>query len=484
MVETRVEEDFLGQQAIPSDALFGIHSVRASRNFPDQIRFNNEWYKAMGAVKLACYQTCHKYYEALKSSLAPSEIPFRIIEEEKLKAMEQAAIEIMDGKWFDYFIVPATQGGAGTSINMNVNEIIANRALLISGKQPGDYSSIDPIEHANIYQSTNDVVPTALKVAAMRMLQTLESAIDHLRKKTEESEKTYRDIPRLAFTQMQAAVPSTYGQLFSAYNDALARDWWRVSKALERIKVVNLGGSAIGTAVGVPQFLVMEATPTLRLITQLPITRGENLADVTQNQDSLVEVHAILKALAVNLEKISSDLRILASNLNGSSEVKIPARQVGSSIMPAKVNPVIVEYVICEAHKVYANDQLITSLAASGCLDLNAYIPTIGDALLSSIQSLTNACRSLADNLIADLVIDQQKAESRLFESPAVTTAIAVFTGYHQAAILSKYMTENNCSVFEANRVLKIVTDEQLKKILDPARLTKLGFNISDFNNI
>jgi aspartate ammonia-lyase len=484
MIETRLEEDFLGQLAIPADALYGIQSVRASQNFPDSSRFNLEWYKAMGAVKLACYQTCHKYYEALKSSLSSSEIPFRIIEEEKLKAMEQAAIEIMDGKWFDQFIVPATQGGAGTSINMNINEIIANRALLISGEVLGNYSIFDPIEHSNIYQSTNDVVPTALRIAIMRMLQKLEFSIDHLRKKTEETEKIYRDTPRLAYTQMQAAVPSTYGQLFSSYNDALARDWWRVSKAMERIKVVNLGGSAIGTAIGVPQFFVMEATPMLRLITHLPVTRGENLSDITQNQDSVVEVHAILKALAVNLEKISSDLRLLASNLIGSAEVKIPARQVGSSIMPAKVNPVIVEYVICETHKVYANDQLITSLAASGCLDLNAYIPTIGDALLSSIQSLTNACLSLADNLIADLMVDKAKAESKLFESPAVATAIAVFTGYHKASILSKYMTENNCSVFDANLALNIIPHDQLEKILDPARLTKLGFNISDFNNL
>jgi len=399
---------------------------------------------------------------------------------EQLNALITAAGEIAAGDHFSHFIVPAVQGGAGTSINMNINEIIANRALLILDREPGEYNMIDPIETANIYQSTNDVIPTALKVAVMELLQTLEDAVNNTRKETENLEKRYRGSLRVCFTQLQEAVPGTYGQLFSSYSDALSRDWWRVSKASERIRQVNLGGGATGTGISIPRFFIMEVVGQLRKITGLPLSQGENLSDITANQDTLVEVHAILKAHAVNLEKIVSDLRLLSSGLNEKREVLLPEKQAGSSIMPGKVNPVIPEFVISAAHEVYSNDQLITSLAGQGNLELNAYLPSIGQALIRSLKLLTSMNRSLAQHLLAGLKINEELAAERLFRSPAITTALAPLTGYHKAAALARHMAANHLDIFDANAALNTMAPEKLKKIVTAEYLLKKGFTIND----
>ena len=296
---------------------------------------------------------------------------------------------------FDHFIVPAVQGGAGTSINMNINEIITNSALLKTGHRCGEYNIIDPLEHANIYQSTNDVIPTALTVAVMKLLQSLEEKINILRQKVEKFEKKNREKLRPGYTQMQEAVPSSFGLLFSTYNEALSRDWWRVSKCSERIKQVNLGGGAIGTGLSLPRFFIMEVVPELRNLTGLPLAHSENLSDATSNLDKWVEIHATLKAHAVNLEKISSDLRLLASDISGYRSSQLPERQVGSSIMPGKINPVIPEFVISASHKIYSNDVLVSSLCGQGTLELNAYLPVIGCAVIESINLLISCNHSL-----------------------------------------------------------------------------------------
>ncbi len=243
---------------------------------------------------------------------------------------------------------------------MNINEIITNLSLLKTGNKCGEYTFIDPTEHANIYQSTNDVIPTALTVAVMKLLMDLEDSINSLRQKVEEYERQGREKLRPGYTQMQEAVPSSFGMLFGAYNEALSRDWWRVSKCSERIKQVNLGGGAIGTGMAIPRFFIMEVVPELRNITGLQLAHSENLADATSNLDRWVEIHATLKAHAVNLEKMSSDIRLLASDVAVRKTISIPEKQVGSSIMPGKINPVIPEYAISVAHRVYANDMLIS----------------------------------------------------------------------------------------------------------------------------
>ena len=476
----RIEKDFLGEKRINKNELFGIHSLRARDNFPDNTPFHKEWYKAVGLTKLACYLTYKSFKKAVLEKYAGKKLPFEFIDDNILTALIESAEEVSEGKYFNYFIVPAIQGGAGTSINMNVNEIISNEALIKLDHDPGEYNIIDPIEHANIYQSTNDVIPTSLKVAAIQLLLELEEMINELRSEIEGIEHKSRNTVRIAYTQMQKAVPSSYAMLFSTYNEALSRDWWRVSKCFERIKVVNLGGSAIGTGIAVPRFFIMEVVPALQRLTNLPVTRSENMPDATNNLDSLVEVHAILKSHAVNLEKMVSDIRLLASDLVGQGEISIPKKQVGSSIMPGKVNPVIPEFVISAAHKVYTNDSLISSLSAQGCLDLNAYLPVIGHALLESIKLLIAANKTLKDNLFNELKIDNVKAEERLYNSPSITTALSPYIGYHKAAELANEMKNSSCSIYEANKKLQVLGQQKLKQIISPQNLLKMGFSMDD----
>jgi len=479
----RTESDFIGNKEIPKGALWGIHSLRAQENFPDQTPFHKEWYMAVGIVKKACYKTYLGFLKGIDRKFPNQEFPFQLIDKNLIENLQNVASEINDGAHFENFIVPAIQGGAGTSINMNVNEIISNRALQIAGKDIGDYSKIDPFEHANVFQSTNDVIPTSLKIAAIRLLQELEESINQLRLAVEKTESNYRNVLRQGYTQMQAAVPSSYDKLFSTYNNALSRDWWRVSKCFERIKEVNLGGGAIGTGLSIPRFFIMEVVPNLQKLTGLPITRSENLSDATANQDGFVEVHAILKAHAVNLEKMVSDLRLLGSDLFQNREVHLPQKQVGSSIMPGKVNPVIPEFVISSTHKIYANDMMISNLSGQGCLDLNAYLPSIGHALLDSIKLLIASNKTLAENLYKELKIKSNPIEDSLLKNPSVATALSPYVGYHKAAKLAKEMKKYQISILEANEKLKIIDVQSLEKLIKPEELLKLGFIIGDTIN-
>ena len=476
----RSESDFIGQREIPKDALWGIHSLRAKENFPDQTAFHKEWFMAIGIVKQACYQTYLSFLKAIEDKFPQEEFPFQLIDSKLIDELEKASIEINDGKHFEHFICPAIQGGAGTSINMNLNEIIANLALQNTGKDCGSYQEIDPFEHANVFQSTNDVIPTALKVAAIRLLQDLEDSINSLRTQVEKTESKHRNVLRQGYTQMQAAVPSSYDKLFSTYNNALSRDWWRVSKCFERIKEVNLGGGAIGTGLSIPRFFIVEVVPKLQKLTGLPITRSENLSDTTANLDSFVEVHATLKAHAVNLEKMAADLRLLGSDLFQNREVHLPQKQVGSSIMPGKINPVIPEFVISAAHKIYANDLMISNLSGQGCLELNAYLPSIGHALLDSIKLLIAANNTLADNLFNELEIKTNPIEETILKNPSVATALSPYIGYHQAAKLAKEMKASNSTIIEANEKQKIIDKESLLKLIQPEELLKLGFRIGE----
>ena len=479
MTMYRIEKDSLGQKEIPSDALFGIHAARAKENFPAGTPFPVEWYKAVGITKLACYNTYRKFRDAASEKYGQHPV-VKMIADEILDAMIEAAREVSEGKYFEYFIVPAIQGGAGTSINMNINEIIANTALLKTGNKCGEYTIIDPTEHANIYQSTNDVIPTALTVATMTLFQSLEAQINSLRLKIEDLERGSRDKLRPGFTQMQEAVPSSFSMLFSAYNEALSRDWWRVSKCVERLKPVNLGGGAIGTGLAVPRFFIMQVVPELRNLTQLPLSHSENLSDATSNLDKWVEIHATIKALAVNLEKMASDLRLLSSDVARDKSLIIPEKQVGSSIMPGKINPVITEFVISASHKVYSNDTLVSTLCGQGCLELNAYLPVIGYAVIESINLLISSCRTAEYNLITGLIVNESVGYKSLLCSPSVTTALSPYIGYHKAAELAKLMKEKDYDIFEANRILKIIDEKRLEEILQPGNLLKLGFSLED----
>jgi aspartate ammonia-lyase len=476
----RKETDFIGTVEIDDEALFGIHSLRAVMNFPDSTRFHYEWYQAVGTVKKACLLTYLNYSDAVKKKHPGIQLPVPLIDDRIIEALISAAGEVENGQHFSQFIVPAIQGGAGTSINMNVNEIITNRALVITQHKSGEYQHIDPIEQANIFQSTNDVIPTSLKVTVLRLLPLLEAAINNLRATVEDQEKKSRLNLRLGYTQMQEAVPSSYGRLFGAYSDALSRDWWRVSKCFERIKTINLGGSAIGTGIAVPRFFMNEVVKTLQQITGLPVTRAENLHDATSNLDTLVEIHAVLKAHAVNLEKMVSDLRLLSSDIMKHRAMHIPQLQVGSSVMPGKVNPVVPEFVVGAAHKVYSNDQLISGLCGLGCLDLNAYIPVIGHALIDSLKLLISCDETLNTNLMKGLVMSAAESEADLLSSPAITTALLPYIGYHKSALLAREMKEKQVNIIEANKSLKMLPADKLRHILEPENLLKEGFTLND----
>jgi aspartate ammonia-lyase len=476
----RTEKDFLGEVSIPEDALYGINALRASQNFDNDTQFSIEWYKAIGQVKQACYLTVLSFIAAAQRKYPGKPLPRGCEDITKIEMLCSVAAEVAEGVYFSHFIIPAMQGGAGTAINMNINEIITNASLIKLGYQPGDYSVIDPFAHANIFQSTNDVVPSALKVAMMKQLNLLEICINQSRTAFEIHERTHRDALRIGYTQMQEAVPSSFGLLFSAWSDALSRDWWRVSKCFERIKVINLGGGATGTAMAIPRYFVMEVTNRLRELTHLPVTRSENHTDTTQNLDSFVEVHAILKAHAVNLEKIASDLRLLGSDLMGQHEVSLPQKQTGSSIMPGKVNPVINEFVISCAHKVYTNDMLISNLCAQGTLELNAYLPTIGHAMLESLHLLIKANESMLSNMIEGLSVESHTAYDKLMSSPSITTALVPLLGYEKASQLARLMKSGKLSIFEANQEMNFLDDHKLKKALLPENLLKTGFSLND----
>lgn len=474
----REETDHIGSLEVPDEAMYGIHSLRARENFPDHTPFPLEWYKAIGLVKQACHLSYREFKKAALAKYSPEQLPISFFSDEIIEALITASEEISRGLYFDQFIVPGISGGAGTSINMNVNEILTNAALLKLGKKTGDYILIDPIEHANVFQSTNDVIPTSLKVAIMFQLNDLEARINSLRGKVEQVEDKTRNSLRIGFTQMQEAVPTSYGKLFSTYSEALSRDWWRVSKCFERIKMVNLGGSAIGTGMAVPRFFIMDAVSQLQKLTGLPVTRSENLADATSNLDSFVEVHATLKAHAVNLEKMVTDLRLLASDLLERKELELPRKQVGSSIMPGKINPVIPEFVISVAHKIYSNDVLVSSLSGAGCLELNAYLPVIGITMIESINLLMAADETLQKNLFDGLVINTETSSQRLFSSPAITTALIPFIGYNKASVLAKQMKEKKTDVFTANDELKLLDESRIREILSADNLLKLGYTL------
>ncbi len=476
----RTEKDFIGSVDIPKDALYGIHSVRAKNNFPDNTPFFMEWYKAIGVVKQACYETYFKFKSAALSKYSDKNISF--INNEIIEKMTEAAIEVSQGKYFDHFIVPAMQGGAGTSINLNINEIIANASLLKFNDAPGNYSKIDPFEHANIFQSTNDVIPTALKVAVIGLFKELDDLINEVLQSLELAEGKTRNQLRQAYTQMQSAVPSSYDKLFSSYNNALSRDWWRVSKCFERIKEVNLGGGAIGTGISIPSYFIMEVVNQLQRLTGLPITRSENLSDTTSNLDTFVEVHATLKAHAVNLEKMVSDLRLLSSDLFKNREIFIPKKQVGSSIMPGKVNPVIPEFVISAAHKIYANDQIVSSLSAQGCLELNAYLPMIGHALIDSIKLLISCNKTIKENILKDITFKKINDEETILKNPSITTALSPYIGYHKASELARLMNNKEFNIIEANNELNLTDDEKLQSLLKPEQLLRLGYRLKDID--
>ncbi len=457
----RVERDFLGERELPDSAYYGIHSLRASENFPiSGERISEEFIIAFAQVKLAAAITNREL------GYLSGEIAEHII---------FACNEIISGKYHEQIIVDPYQGGAGTSTNMNFNEVIANIALEKAGKKKGEYEYINPLRHINMHQSTNDVYPTALKIAILKLLKKLEVEIAELQQAFQEKEFEFKDIVKLGRTELQDAVPMTLGMEFGAFAEAISRDRWRIFKSRERIKTVNLGGTAIGTGIGAGRDYILKVTENLRRITGLNLARAENLIDATQNLDSYVEVFGMLKSYASNLLKISNDLRLLSSGPHGGiGEIILPPVQSGSSIMPTKVNPVIPEAVGQIAIKIMADENIITTVASSGNLELNQFYPLLAHTFITSLKLLLNATIILRDRCIKDIKANQEKCNSNLSKSKTIATILVPILGYQTVEKIIKESEEKDLPIEEILK--KYLSDSEIKELLNPKRMYKLGY--------
>jgi aspartate ammonia-lyase len=354
--------------------------------------------------------------------------------------------------------------------------VLANRALQLTGNPLGSYDKIDPIADLNLHQSTNDTYPTALRVAAITSVKDLEGAVIELQEAFQEKEKEFAHVVKVGRTQLQDAVLTTMGRTMGAYAEAFSRDRWRLYKCEERLRVVNLGGTAIGTGLAAPRQYIFRVTETLRAITGLGLARAENLVEATQNTDVFVEVSGILKACATNLLKVSSDLRLMASGPHaGLGELSLPMRQAGSSIMPGKVNPVIPEAVSQAALAAIAHDQAITQASAMGNLELNAFMPLIADSLLGSLSLIKEACQMLARLCVQGLSVNEEACSKHVGTSIATATALVEHLGYEVAGEVMKTAMANQQTIREIVLDRQLMTPEAFDESISPEQVTKLG---------
>lgn len=461
-MKTRLEHDLLGSLEVPAGAYYGIHTLRAAENFRiSGIRVHPQLVRSIALVKKAC---------------AIVNMRTGYLEKRIGDAIVEACDEIAQGAFADQFITDAFQGGAGTSMNMNVNEVVANRAIELLGGQKGDYHIVHPLDHVNLSQSTNDVVPTAVKLTAILLLQTTSKAMADLQGALQDKEREFAQVLKIGRTEMQDAVPMTLGQEFSAWAQAVQRDWWRLYKVEERLRQVNLGGTAIGTGLNADRKYVYMVVDILREITGVGLARAENMVDATQNLDMFVEVSGMLKAAATTLAKISADLRLLSSGPRaGIGEIRLPELQAGSSIMPGKVNPVATEAVSQVAFQVMANDQAITLAAMNGQLELNAFIPSLAHNLFQSLEMLTSAAGLLSEKCVKGIEADKDRSEELLERSFALVTALSPYIGYEEASRLCREALQTGRTIRELVIERNLFTPEELEAVLSPTEMTHPG---------
>lgn len=446
--ETRTENDCIGTKEIPVEAPWGIHTARALENFP--IPGN----RVSPCLISACFQ--------VKKACALANKELKCLSPEKADAIIEACnsfqSEIFNLKSeINALPLSALQGGAGTSTNMLINELIANRA------------KAHPIEEVNLHQSTNDTYPTALKIAAIRGVRELSEAFAALQGSFQTLEKTWANLPILGKTELMDAVPLTLGAQFASFAEAVARDRWRTFKCEERLRTVNLGGTAIGTGLTAPRSYIFLVIEKLREVTGLGLSRAENMVEATANADCFVEVSGILNAAAVNLIKVSDDLR----RLTMLGEIKLPAVQAGSSIMPGKINPVILESVIQIGIKVKSNNNIVADCAARGSLQICEFMPLLADTLLESIDLLIVAAHMLSKH-IAGIDADQSKCRERLYASPEIITAFVPALGYDRCTALFKQFEQQGPGTIR-EFLEKELGRDVVEKTLSPKNLMSLG---------
>lgn len=458
----RTESDSIGSLEIPEGAYYGVQTLRAYRNF--QIT-GRKMHPAF-IMSLA----------TIKKAAALTNLQAGALDPRRGRAIAAACDEILAGQWHDQFIIDPVQGGAGTSANMNANEVIANRATELLGGGLGTYM-VHPNDHVNMAQSTNDVYPTAGKLTVLELLPRVLSQLTRLQRALQEKAEEFRDVLKMGRTQLQDAVPMRLGQSFSAYAHAVGRDIGRLTRVQKEMCVINLGGTAIGTAINTCPAYLSRIAATLCQTAHRELHQANDLIDATQNADCFVMVSGVLKTCAVNLSKMANDLRLLSSGpRTGVHEINLPAMQNGSSIMPGKVNPVIPEVVTQVAFHIVGHDQTITMAAEAGQLELNAFEPVIFYNLFESLDALEGAVRTFVDNCVTGITANRGRCRDLLEHSVGIVTALCPYIGYKKAADLAKRALRDGVPVRELVLREHLLESDSLMQILDPAAMTEPKF--------
>lgn len=455
----RIESDSVGSLEVPSEAYYGVQTLRGRRNFT----ITNSTLHPQLILSLA----------KIKKAAAITNAAAGLLPQGIAEAIEQACDEIIAGKLHDQFILDPIQGGAGTSANMNANEVIANRAGEILGSKLGSYDKVHPNDHVNMAQSTNDVFPSAGKIAIYELLQAAQKELIRLRDAFQAKAVEFDDIIKVGRTQLQDAVPMRLGQSFQAYASAITRDIDRIDYIKKEITVLNMGGTAIGTGINASPYYIEHIADALSQVCGFKVESAPNLIDATQNLDCFVLVSGIIRTCAVNMSKIANDLRLLSSGpKTGVAEIKLPAKQNGSSIMPGKVNPVIPEVVSQVAFNIIGNDVTVTLCAEAGQLELNAFEPVLFYNLFESIETLGRAAATFTDNCVTGITANREHCKELLEQSLVVVTALCPYIGYKKAAWLANEALRLNRPIRDLIREDGSIDDAYLEKILDPQVLT------------
>ncbi|MBL3646639.1 aspartate ammonia-lyase [Bacillus vallismortis] len=460
--EYRVEKDFLGEKQIEADVYYGIQTLRASENFPiTGYKIHEEMINALAIVKKA-------------AALANMDV--KRLYEGIGQAIVQAAGEILEGRWHDQFIVDPIQGGAGTSMNMNANEVIGNRALEIMGHKKGDYIHLSPNTHVNMSQSTNDVFPTAIHISTLNLLEKLLKTMEDMHSVFKQKAQEFDSVIKMGRTHLQDAVPIRLGQEFEAYSRVLERDIKRIKQSRQHLYEVNMGATAVGTGLNADPEYIKQVVKHLADISGLPLVGADHLVDATQNTDAYTEVSAALKVCMMNMSKIANDLRLMASGPRaGLAEISLPARQPGSSIMPGKVNPVMAELINQIAFQVIGNDNTICLASEAGQLELNVMEPVLVFNLLQSISIMNNGFRSFTDNCLKGIEANEKRLKQYVEKSAGVITAVNPHLGYEAAARIAREAIMTGQSVRDLCLQHDVLTEEELDTILNPYEMTKPG---------
>ncbi|MDO4535925.1 MAG: aspartate ammonia-lyase [Clostridium perfringens] len=457
----RIESDSIGELMVPKDAYYGVQTLRAVKNFNiTGLRVSKELIISLVQIKKAA---------------AISNFTANVIDKNTEVAIIEACNEIMRGKLMNEFIVDPIQGGAGTSINMNVNEVIANRATEILGGEKGEYL-VHPNDHVNTGQSTNDVIPTAGNITIIRILNSLIEKLIALHKAFSIKSEEFKDIIKMGRTQLQDAVPITLGQEFGAYREVVFRDINRIKKVLEDIKVISMGATAIGTGINASEIYEKIITENLSEIIGIRLYKAKDLVDGTQNLDKYTEVSSAIKICAVNLSKIANDLRLMSSGPRaGLGEINLPSKQNGSSIMPGKINPVIPEVINQIAFNIIGNDVTISMAVEAGQLELNAFEPVIFYNLFESIETLTRGIDTFVNNCVLGITANEERCRYFVENSVGIVTALCPYLGYKESARIAKDAIKTGRSVREIILEEKLFDESKLDEILNPRKMIHPG---------